>query len=131
MVVDSSALVAIFRTEHEAPVFLDLIDEATEAVVSMVTIVETMSVLCGRRVGATRNQVDALILRLGLAAEEVDSSQRELAIDALLGFGKGRDPAGLNFGDCFTYALAKARGDTLLFKGDDFAKTDIMPAWRP
>jgi uncharacterized protein with PIN domain len=53
MVVDSSALVAIFRTEPEAPVFLDLIDEASEAVVSMVTIVETMSVLCGRRVGAT------------------------------------------------------------------------------
>jgi ribonuclease VapC len=131
MVVDSSALVAIFRTEPEAPLFLDLIDEAPEAVVSMVTIVETMSVLCGRRVGATRSQVDALILKLGLAAEDVDSFQRELAIDALLTFGKGRHPAGLNFGDCFTYALAKARGDTLLFKGDDFARTDIMPAWRP
>lgn len=131
MVVDSSALVAIFRTEPESPVFLDLIDEAPEAVVSMVTIVETMSVLCGRRVGATRSHVDALILRLGLAAEDVDAFQRELAVDALLAFGRGRHPAGLNFGDCFTYALAKARGDTLLFKGDEFAKTDIMPAWRP
>jgi len=131
MVVDSSALVAIFRTEPEGPVFLDLIDEAPEAVVSMVTIVETMSVLCGRRVGATRSHVDTLILRLGLAAENVDAFQRELAVDALLTFGRGRHPAGLNFGDCFTYALAKARGDTLLFKGDDFARTDIMPAWRP
>ncbi len=131
MVVDSSALVAIFRTEPEGPVFLDLIDEAPEAVVSMVTVVETMSVLCGRRVGATRSHVDALILRLGLAAEDVDAFQRELAVDALLAFGIGRHPAGLNFGDCFTYALAKARGDTLLFKGDDFARTDIMPAWRP
>jgi ribonuclease VapC len=131
MVVDSSALIAIFRTEPEGPVFLDLIDEAPEAVVSMVTIVETMSVLCGRRVGATRSHVDALILRLGLAAEDVDAFQRELAVDALLAFGRGRHPAGLNFGDCFTYALAKARGDTLLFKGDDFARTDIMPAWRP
>jgi ribonuclease VapC len=131
MVVDSSALVAIFRTEPEAPVFLDLIDEAPEAVVSIVTIVETVSVLCGRRVGATRSQVDALILKLGLAAEDVDSFQRELAIDALLAFGKGRHPAELNLGDCFTYALAKARADTLLFKGDDFARTDIMPAWRP
>ena len=131
MVVDSSALVAIFRTEPEGPVFLDLIDEAPEAVVSMVTIVETMSVLCGRRVGATRSHVDALILRLGLAAEDVDAFQRELAVDALLAFGRGRHPAGLNFGDCFTYALAKARCDTLLFKGDDFARTDIMPAWRP
>ena len=61
----------------------------------------------------------------------MDVAQQELAITALLQFGKGRHPAKLNLGDCFPYALAKSRGLPLLFKGDDFARTDIVAAWRP
>ncbi|HEX8662818.1 MAG TPA: type II toxin-antitoxin system VapC family toxin [Beijerinckiaceae bacterium] len=131
MVVDSSALVAIFRQENEAPAFITLIDQSEIALISVVTVVETMSVLCGRRIGATREQVERLVAKLGLSAEAVDEPQQKLAIDALLAFGKGRHPAKLNFGDCFAYALAKSRNLPLLFKGDDFARTDIVPAWRP
>jgi len=96
-----------------------------------VTVVETVAVLCGRRLGATRDQVGHLVRQLGLTIEPVDERQRNLAIDALLAFGKGRHPAGLNLGDVFSYALAKDRDAPLLFKGDDFAGTDIIPAWRP
>jgi ribonuclease VapC len=131
MVVDSSVLVAVFRREKEAPTFINLIDEADTALISMVTVVETMSVLCGRRIGATREHVDRLVAELGLSAEPIDGRQQEMAIEALLRFGKGRHPAKLNLGDCFAYALAKTRGLPLLFKGDDFARTDIVPAWRP
>jgi len=131
MVVDTSVLVAIFREENEAPAFIDVVDQAEAALVSVITVVETMSVLCGQRIGATRDQVERLVAKLGLSAESVDVAQQELAITALLEFGKGRHPAKLNFADCFAYALAKARGVPLLFKGDDFARTDIVPAWRP
>jgi ribonuclease VapC len=68
---------------------------------------------------------------LNLEHVPVSAEQMTLAIDALLTFGKGRHPAGLNFGDCFPYALAKSLDTALLFKGEDFAKTDIVPAWRP
>jgi ribonuclease VapC len=61
----------------------------------------------------------------------LDASLEKLAREAHARYGKRGHPAGLNFGDCFTYALGKARDDTLLFKGDDFPKTDIVPAWRP
>ena len=131
MVVDSSVLVAIFREEKESPRFIDLIDQSEIALVSMVTVVETMAVLCGRRIGATRQQVERLVRKLALEHELVDERQHEFAIDALLTFGKGRHSARLNLGDCFSYALAKSRNLPLLFKGDDFAKTDIVPAWRP
>jgi ribonuclease VapC len=131
MVVDTSALVAIFRGEVEATYFIDVIDRAERAVVSSVTVVETMAVLCGTRIGATRTQVERLIEKLGLGTEPVDRDQQILAVDALLSFGKGRHPARLNLGDCFVYALAKSLGAPLLFKGEDFAKTDLVPAWRP
>ena len=131
MVVDTSALVAIFQDEVEATHFIDSIDSAEKAVVSTVTVVETMAVLCGTRIGATRNQVDRLLEKLGLATEPVDRDQQVLAVDALLRFGKGRHPARLDLGDCFAYALAKARDAPLLFKGENFSKTDIVPAWRP
>jgi ribonuclease VapC len=96
-----------------------------------VTVVETMLVLCGRRIGATRKQVDDLVRKLGLEILPADMPQQECAIEALLRFGKGRHPAKLNLGDCFAYGLAKSRHLPLLFKGDDFARTDIVPAWRP
>ncbi len=130
MVVDTSALVAIFRSEPEAERFVDLIDRAETALISSVTVVESLMVLCGRD-GVPRAAAEAFIEALGLAVEPVDEAQRRAAADAHFAFGRGRHPAGLSFGDCFSYALARARGLPLLFKGDDFARTDIVPAWQP
>jgi ribonuclease VapC len=131
MVVDSSVLVAIFRREPEADTFQDIIDRASEARLSVVSVVETMSVLCSRRVGGTRSQVERLVAGLGLTVHGVDVAQHLHALNALLRFGKGRHPAQLNLGDCFAYALAKSLDAPLLFKGDDFARTDIIAAWQP
>jgi ribonuclease VapC len=127
--VDSSVLVAIFRREPETDAFIGLLDRSGKACLSIVSLVETMSVLCSRRVGGTREQVGQLVEALRISVAEVDLSQRSHALDALLRFGKGRHPAALNLGDCFSYALAKSLGAPLLFKGDDFARTDIVPAW--
>jgi ribonuclease VapC len=131
MVVDTSALVAIFREEAEASEFIDRIDLAETAIISTVTAVEVVAVLCSARIGATRQQADQLIEKLGLRTEPVDRDQQMLATDAMMRFGKGRHPARLNLGDCFAYALAKSFDAPLLFKGDDFMKTDIVPAWTP
>src|SRR5918993_5406801 len=114
MVVDTSALVAIFRGEVEATYFIDVIDRAERAVVSSVTVVETTAVLCGTRIGATRTQVERLIEKLGLGTEPVDRDQQILAVDALLSFGKSRHPARLNLGDCFVFSLAQSLGAPLL-----------------
>jgi ribonuclease VapC len=76
-------------------------------------------------------KIDEMISNLRIDVRGIDLNQGELARRAFLTYGKGKGRAGLNFGDCFSYALAKAREDTLLFKGDDFIHTDIVPAWRP
>jgi ribonuclease VapC len=131
MVVDSSAIVAVFLLEPGYETFAELIDTADTACISVVTRLEVVSVLCGRRINADPTTVTEHIDALRLEHVPVSVEQMTLAIRALLTFGKGRHPAQLNLGDCFSYALAKGRGDTLLFKGDDFARTDIMPAWRP
>ncbi len=117
--------------EEEAAEFIGILDAASRTSISPVTVVEITAVLCSRRIGATRSQAEGIVERLGLGVEPVDLEQKRLAIDALLQFGKGRHPARLNLGDCFSYALAKSLGARLLFKGDDFARTDIVPAWRP
>ena len=131
MIVDTSALVALFLREPGHAVIADAIDGAGTASISVISHFEAIAVLCGHRVGAEPARVAAFIADLHLEHVPVSLDQAQLAIDALLRFGKGRHPAGLNLGDCFAYALAKARGAPLLFKGDDFAKTDIVPAWRP
>ena len=128
--VDSSALVAIFRHEPEQGSFVRIIDTADSASVSIVTVLETASVVCGRRLMGTRDHVERLIASLGLTVQAIDIQQQSFALDALLTFGRGRHPARLNLGDCFAYALAKSLDAPLLFKGDDFAKTDITPAWQ-
>lgn len=131
MVVDSSALVAIFTAEPGWEALADVLVEHPGALISVVTVVETASVLCGRRFQAARGDVDLLVNQLGIFVQPVSLDQLDHALHALLTYGKGRHAAGLNLGDCFAYALAKSRGDALLFKGDDFARTDIVPAWRP
>ena len=88
-------------------------------------------VIAGRRADPDIDQLRAGIRALGIEVAEVTLDQVDVAMRAFLQYGKGRHPARLNIADCFAYALAKSRNLPLLFKGDDFAKTDVIPAWRP
>lgn len=129
IVVDSSALIAILRREPEADRFLQAIAAADRCLLSAVSLLETSMVLAGRTGGsAAWAGLDALIARAGMEVVAQDGEQARLARDAFLGFGKGRHPAALNLGDCATYALARSRALPLLFKGEDFTRTDLVPA---
>jgi len=130
MIVDTSALIAILFDELEKIEFATAIDKAAEPKISAVTRVEAMMVYLGRR-NAEPSDIHELIEILGLKTIDVDRPQADRALDAFVRFGKGRHPARLNLGDCFSYALAATLNEPLLFKGDDFARTDIVPAWRP
>ncbi len=128
MVVDSSALIAILRGEPEEPAFRNVIRTAPNRLLGAPTRVEASMVALGRRGEPGLEQMQALIERLELEVVPFSDDQAKLAIEAFRRFGKGRHPAGLNYGDCFSYALAKATGEPLLFKGDDFSQTDIKRA---
>ncbi|HMA75358.1 MAG TPA: type II toxin-antitoxin system VapC family toxin [Xanthobacteraceae bacterium] len=131
MVVDTSALFAILVGEDERDQFEDLILRSPTAVISVVSVVETTIALIRKQLNIQASDVDGVLSTLGIAVRPVDVNQGLLARQAFLQYGRGRHPARLNFGDCFPYALAKARGDTLLFKGEDFSKTDLIPARQP
>ena len=131
MVVDSSALVAIILQENERAVFEDMILREPAAVMSVASLLEVTITLLGRRRDADAARLEETLSILTISAHDVDLQQGILARQAFMRFGRGRHPAALNFGDCFAYALAKARNEPLLFKGDDFPKTDIVPAWQP
>jgi ribonuclease VapC len=128
MIVDTSALAAILFSEPERAAFIERIDRDPAPKLSVVSLVEATLVVEGRLGRAGGAGLDALLRDGAIAAVAVDRDQAELAREAFRRFGKGRHPAGLNFGDCFSYALAKATGEKLLFKGDDFARTDIATA---
>jgi ribonuclease VapC len=131
MVVDSSIIVAIIQEESDAAVWIDILDRTPRAFLSVVSYVETSMVIAGRRSDANLGRVDATLKALHVSVVPVTVDQGAVALAGFLRFGRGRHSAGLNIGDCFAYALAKSRDLPLLFKGDDFAKTDIVPAWRP
>ncbi len=131
MVVDTSVITAMIVDEPERDLFEDLILRAPTVVISVAAVVEISIVLRHKRRDSDADKLDILLSKLRIDVRGIDSSLGKRARDAFAQYGKGRHPAGLNFGDCFTYALAKARDDVLLFKGDDFARTDIVPAWRP
>ena len=128
MVIDSSALIAILRREPEEQAFRSAIKLASTRLLSASTRVETGIVALGLAGEVGLEQVDALLDTLRVETVPLSADHARLAIDAFRHFGKGRHPAGLNFGDCFSYALAKATGEPLLFKGDDFSQTDIRRA---
>jgi ribonuclease VapC len=130
IVVDTSILVAIIREEDEAALFTDILDE-TETIMSVVSYVEAHMVVAGRKLDANPRRVELTAQDLGIEIVDVTRDQAEAAVRAFLQYGKGRHRARLNLADCFTYALAKSRGIPLLFKGDDFAKTDIIAAHTP
>jgi len=125
MVIDTSALVAIFLAEPERKRFLDLIVEAGTRLISAANALETGIVLEVKRGEAAGREFDLFLVRANLLVVPVDGEQVEIARSVWRKYGKGRHSAALNFGDCFAYALAKSSGEPLLAKGTDFALTDI------
>jgi ribonuclease VapC len=127
--VDTSALLAIVFDEPERETFFKAIRDAESALISAVSVVEARMVTYSRR-GATGLEVlDGILEVPTFEIVSPGSEELEIAHAAFVAYGKGTGhPAGLNFGDLFSYALAKARGVPLLFKGDDFARTDIAAA---
>jgi ribonuclease VapC len=125
MVIDTSALVAIFLAEPERKLLLDLLLQAETRMISAATVLETGIVLEARRGESAGREFDLFLIRANLQIVPVDSEQTEIARSAWRKYGKGRHPAALNFGDCFSYALAKFAEEPLLAKGTDFAATDI------
>ena len=128
IVVDSSALIAILRDEPERRRFIDAIVDHGGPRVSAATYLEAAMVLelrWGERAG---RELDTLIEDIGAGVVPFDRAQAAVARDAFRRYGKGVHSAALNFGDCFVYALAKTLGAPLLFKGEDFALTDVERA---
>ncbi len=129
MIVDSSALVAILWSEPDAHVFAAAIDAAANRRMSAGTYLEIAIVIDARRNPVASRRLDELIAEAAISIEPVTAEQARIARQAYRDFGKGsRHPAQLNFGDCFGYALAKELREPLLFKGNDFIHTDIVPA---
>lgn len=128
MIIDTSAMVAILYREPEAAAFTRLILDADICRISVASYVE-LSIVMERQLGpGGMRQAEAFLRRAGITIEPVTVDHGEMARQAFLDFGKGRHKAALNFGDCFSYALAKATGEPLLFKGHDFGQTDMKPA---
>jgi len=128
MVIDSSALIAVVRREPEGERFLRIMYEAFPLRVAASTVVEASVVMLSRFGDDGLSDLESLLRETSVEIMPFTAIQAKLAIDAFRRYGKGRHPAGLNFGDCFSYALAKATGEPLLFKGDDFSQTDIKRA---
>lgn len=128
MVIDTSAVIAILNDEPERRSFNAAIEQAETCLISAASFVEVSMVLEARKGYEGVRDFDLFVSRAGIRLAEVDAEQAEIARAAFRQFGKGRHPANLNFGDCFSYALAKATGLPLLFKGNDFGQTDIEKA---
>ncbi len=128
MILDTSALVAILAEEQDSELYIQAISRARRCRISAGTFLELSIVVESQFGSEVLRQCDALFRRVGIPVEPVTVEQAHIARQAFHDFGKGRHPASLNFGDCFAYALAKAVGEPLLFKGDDFRKTDIRSA---
>ena len=128
LAVDSSAIVAILTGDPEQATFRNLLDAAPAAFCSTASFVETFMVLSARIAGLTASELDAALRTIRVELLPLDAGQAVLAAEAFLRFGKGRHPAKLNLGDCFSYALAKSLSAPLLYKGEDFGLTDIVAA---
>jgi ribonuclease VapC len=132
MVLDTSALIAILLAEPERETFVRLLTTEAILATSAVTFYEASIVTAAMKKNplATR-LVDDFIRDMTIEIVPLGIEGTLAARDAYLRFGRGYHPAGLNFADCFSYSLARTRDEPLLFKGDDFLKTDVVPAWRP
>lgn len=128
MVIDSSAALAILLGEAEDEAFADAIDADPTRLMSAVSVLEASIVVEARKGPAGGRELDLLLHRGRIDVVPFNAHQLELAREAYRRFGKRHHPAALNFGDCCAYALAAASGEPLLFKGDDFTRTDIPNA---
>jgi ribonuclease VapC len=129
--VDSSAFIAIIKNEPERDSFLAILKRADRVLVSPATIVEARMVAHRRGGPNLVAELDTLLATVAAEIEPIDDTDLAIAHDAFVAFGRGSGhPAKLNFGDLFSYALAKARGVPLLYKGRDFAHTDIVASPR-
>jgi len=129
VIIDTSALIAILRAEEDADAMAQAIENAPSRKISAANYLEAAVVIDASRDPIASRRFDELVDVAELRVEPVTHEQARIARDAHRDFGKGSGhKAGLNFGDCFAYALAKATGEALLFKGDDFGHTDITPA---
>ncbi len=125
MVIDSSAIVAILQDEPERRSFNEAIEGAETRLMSTATFVETSMIMESRFGPEGCRNLDLFLGKAGVQLVPVDVDQAHVARLAFREYGKGRHRAGLNYGDCFTYALAKLLAEPVLFKGDDFSRTDI------
>jgi ribonuclease VapC len=128
VIVDSSAIVAILSDESDARELARAMEEAQDRRISVANYVEAAMVVDSRRNPALSRRLDDFLRETQLLLEPVTAEQARIAREAYRDFGKGRHRAGLNFGDCFAYALAKDKREPLLFKGDDFRRTDVEVA---
>ena len=125
MVIDTSAIVAILQNEPEQDAFIEAIGSADICLVSAASFIEASIVILARYGTDGILDLDLFMAKAGIEISSVDSDQANIARRALREYVRGRHPAELNFGDCFSYALAKSLDLPLLFKGNDFSKTDI------
>ena len=125
MIVDSSAIIAVLRNEPDAAPISAALQQAPICRMSAVTYVEAAVVTDSNRNPVLSRRFDDLLRDVNMCVESVSFEQARIARQAYRDFGKGRHKAGLNFGDCFAYALAKDLDEPLLFKGDDFRYTDV------
>jgi len=125
MVIDTSALIAILQDEPERRLLNEAIEAAESCAMSTGSFLETSMVIESRYGPDGTRDLDLFISKARITLASVDADQAYVARDAFRRYGKGRHPAGLNFGDCFAYALAKMLDEPLLFKGKDFVLTDI------
>ena len=128
MIVDTSAVLAILFHESDAERYARAITMASPRRMSVATLLETTIVLESRSGAAAGHELDAFLEEAAIELEPVTPAHAQAARRAWRRFGKGNHPAGLNFGDCFAYALAEAAREPLLFKGQDFELTDIEVA---
>lgn len=127
MVIDSSALLAILLGEAEARGIAQAIAADSKRLLSAMSALETAVVIEVKKGPAGGREFDLLLHHSRIEIVAMTAEQVQLARDAYTNFGKGRHPAGLNLGDCCSYALARSTGEPLLFKGRDFSQTDVAP----
>lgn len=128
MVIDTSAVVAILLDEPERRHMAEAIEASERRLLSAASFLEASMILETRHGAEGIRALDRLLAAAGVEVIAVDLEQAQIAREAFRQFGKGRHSAGLNFGDCFSYALSRSRAEPLLFKGNDFGLTDVLVA---
>ncbi len=128
MIIDSSAILAVLQNEPEPRHFRWLISRSPANAISVASLFGARMITLSRRGEAGLVELAGFLARGRIVDIAVSSEHGQLALDAFRRFGRGRHPAALNMGDCFAYALARSRGEALLFKGRDFSATDVMVA---